>query len=705
MNEKRIFVGRQAELDQFRQVLEDPRGQAILVVGQAGMGKSWLLDEMAAIAREHADLRCGCVQYELTSEDSVDAVMERMIEDAFRAGDVVEGSFDPTAVRRKQWYALLETMVPKGEKIARLIQSFQRDAKRPTREEFLDRLRLISDRMKTNGRAIFLIDPWEYLASDCVEAWAIVVAHLPAKIKLVFAQRDEDALARHRKFTGLPNVVRIPPADLGKLDEEAVSQLVKERAHETEYGAEDLRTALRRYDAHPYALQGALDLLAERRKLEELPDDPTDRGIVEEQWERICQAGEQAIRLFKAYAILEVPTPDDVVEHVAEIESDTRLSLVAGNRFLAKLLSPHGQSKRLYHVLLAKYVVGRMDDDERNTYHARAVEIYRARLKQAKDQQTATDALAATRLAEHVLAAEGKKAFVDTFVGECGQALMNLGLLDAFISLSQRGLRAVESGSAEEATLLGNLGLIYETRGDLDEAEKMLKKALEIFEKLRHIEGMAIQYGNLGLIYRTRGDLDQAEKMHKKSLEIFEKLGHLERMASQYGNLGLIYQTRGDLDEAEKMFKKSLEIDDKLGRLEGMANAYGNLGLIYQTRGDLDEAEKMLKKSLEIDEKLGHLEGMASDYGNLGLIYQARGDLDQAEKMHNQALGINQKLGRLEGMAIDHSNLGSIQKQRGDVARAREYWGKALAVFQKIGMAPEVAKVQSWIDGLEESKE
>ncbi len=39
MAEERIFVGRKDELEQFVKVLEDPKGQAVLVVGQAGMGE------------------------------------------------------------------------------------------------------------------------------------------------------------------------------------------------------------------------------------------------------------------------------------------------------------------------------------------------------------------------------------------------------------------------------------------------------------------------------------------------------------------------------------------------------------------------------------------------------------------------------------------------------------------------------------------
>jgi len=46
MGSERIFVGRQGELERFREVLKNPKGQAILVVGQAGMGKTWLVDKM-----------------------------------------------------------------------------------------------------------------------------------------------------------------------------------------------------------------------------------------------------------------------------------------------------------------------------------------------------------------------------------------------------------------------------------------------------------------------------------------------------------------------------------------------------------------------------------------------------------------------------------------------------------------------------------
>ena len=76
---------------------------------------------------------------------------------------------------------------------------------------------------------------------------------------------------------------------------------------------------------------------------------------------------------------------------------------------------------------------------------------------------------------------------------------------------------------------------------------------------------MASKYGNLGILYKTRGDLDRAEEMYEKSLEIEEFLGRKEGMASDYANLGNLYKTRGDLDRAEAMYEKSLTLFRQVG--------------------------------------------------------------------------------------------------------------------------------------------
>jgi tetratricopeptide (TPR) repeat protein len=487
-----------------------------------------------------------------------------------------------------------------------------------------------------------------------------VVKNLPDKVKFVFAQRPEDELVKGRAFKGLKNICYIPDGRLGALKESDVGELVRLRANDVGKSGNVLKKAVKRYKGHPYAIVGALDIVKKTKSVENLPQDPTPEAIAEAQWERICDTGDQGIKLFESYAILEVGVPDDVVQKVSGLSATTRKRL-QNDSYLRGLLREEGAGKRIYHAILADYILGQIGETEKNQYHSRAVEVYRGKLAEARKEQIRPDALAAMRLAEHVLVAEGKEAFVRAFVNECTGPLLNLGLFDTAISLSQRALEMIaKSSKEEEAALTGNLGLIYGRRGELDKAEEMNLKSLEIEKKLGRQEGMARQLGNLGAIHLKRGELDKAEEMHRKSLDIAEKLGLQEIMASDYGNLGLIYIRRGELDKAEEMYLKSLEISEPCGMMELTANQHGNLGLVYMYKGELDKAEQMFMKILKIHKDLGHKEGMANDYINLGSVY----------------------------------------RQKGDIGKAREYGEKALGLYEKIGMPHMVEKWQGWLDGI-----
>jgi tetratricopeptide (TPR) repeat protein len=659
MEREEIFVGRKAELARFKEVLADPAGQAVVVTGHRGMGKTWLINKMAKMAANDGQLKCGWVRYEVTPNVVPDSTMALMMDDAYEASKSLKEGIKIHGQNKEMWKSLVSVAEVIGgtraKALAELIIGFQREKTASTGSQFINGLRILSKRLGKNGRAIFVVDPEKYMCKESDQDWALVVKDLPDKIKLVFAQRTEDVLVKSETFGRLDNVVHIPENRLGELGEGEVEELLDLRAGEVGASQKELRAALAGYEGHPFAIQAALDLVKAGTRPAELPQDPA--GIAEEQWRKVEKKGADAVCLFEAYAILEVGVPDEVVEAVSGLEPATRKSLLSDD-YLGGLVRKEAGGRRIYHAILADYILGQTGEDEKTKYHRRAVNIYRKRLKAS----VKPDALAAMRLAEHVLEAEDKNAFVNVFINECFGPLVNLGLFDAAIAFSQRALEMVKDSSEEKAMVLGNLGLIYRTRGELDKAEEMFKRIMGIHKQLEDKEGLANDYGNLGIIEQMRGELDKAEEMYNKSLAIEKKLGRLEGMASDYGNLGLIYETRGELDKAEEMYKDSLKISEAHGLIGLSANQYGNLGNIYRTRGDLDKAEEMFRKGLKIDEKLGRLEGMASKYGNLGGLYE----------------------------------------QRGDKKRAREFWAKSRDLYAKIGMPHMEKKVQGWLDGLSE---
>ena len=132
--DRRPFVGRTDELRRFDEVLASPEGQAILVVGQAGMGKTMLVNRVARRAQGHPDLKCRAVRYEVTHTDSPATTMALMIAHAYEAADAKEKFLSG---KQEQWRALLNVI-----KIGDLLMSLNRDPARNTRDQFVERLNL-----------------------------------------------------------------------------------------------------------------------------------------------------------------------------------------------------------------------------------------------------------------------------------------------------------------------------------------------------------------------------------------------------------------------------------------------------------------------------------------------------------------------------------------------------------------------------------
>ena len=198
--------------------------------------------------------------------------------------------------------------------------------------------------------------------------------------------------------------------------------------------------------------------------------------------------------------------------------------------------------------------------------------------------------------------------------------------------------KLAEARAAQKSVNLAEKAAKAALEGKLEEARQDFAKALDGTTNLR------VLY--LGFeFFRRIGELDEAERLLRRWLSVSGPEAQTADTAAAHGNLGMLELTRGNLDAAEAYLKKSLAINEKPGRLEGMANAYGNLGVIEQKREKLDAAEAYLKKSLSIYEKLGRLEGMAIQYCNHGAIAKQRANKAEARRLWKLSLDLFRKVG------------------------------------------------------------
>lgn len=149
------------------------------------------------------------------------------------------------------------------------------------------------------------------------------------------------------------------------------------------------------------------------------------------------------------------------------------------------------------------------------------------------------------------------------------QFFMRIGDYSSAERYARERLAACKPGSSDEARACTNIGLVHQVRFELDKAEEMHRRAIEIARASGDQRELARALGNLALVPEARAELDDAEALYHESLAIAERIGATDIVATKLANLGDIALTRGRRAEARALWK------DARARFESLADAKG----------------------------------------------------------------------------------------------------------------------------------
>src|ERR1700733_5597948 len=152
---------------------------------------------------------------------------------------------------------------------------------------------------------------------------------------------------------------------------------------------------------------------------------------------------------------------------------------------------------------------------------------------------------------------------------------------------------------ADVANVLNNLGNVYELPGDPATAEKMLRQAVVIFQRLDDKKNMTTAIGNLANDRLDRGDLRGAIQLYE---EARQSRGPADAgYAALVGhNIATVQQLQGDLAGAKQGFEQSLATWQKMGDQRNAAYASWGLGSLLLQEADFSSARQMYEQALAI---------------------------------------------------------------------------------------------------------
>ena len=158
---------------------------------------------------------------------------------------------------------------------------------------------------------------------------------------------------------------------------------------------------------------------------------------------------------------------------------------------------------------------------------------------------------------------------------------------------------------------------------DYTSAERYAKELL----RSHHASGYTIREGELsfelGLIYQSQNEFEEAIQYYQKASDITKSTGDKKTEALCYKRIGFLFQSLCKYHQDKKYYRKAQALTVLIGDRFSEAITYGNLGSVFQSLGEYDRAEEYYKKALEIRKEISDVHGVASDYRNLGTLFHS----------------------------------------------------------------------------------
>ena len=728
--QKLPLVDRQRELPVLDAALVPVRmgfGSFIELVGDAGIGKSRIVEELCDRAEGLTLVSAACEQYEETTPYHPFRKLLRGLLDVAVDGDPEANSL-ALSDRLEQidrelapWTPLvadvIDAPVRSTQEADDLQPAFRRARLHGVVEtvlgELLDAPTLVlfedvhwmdeasSDLLRHLGSRVSA-KPWLVCATRRPEGGGFVAAEGNPPVPAMSLRLDPLPEADAHELALAAAAEELPPDELAAITERAggnplfvqelvaATRVVDQRLEALPESVEEVvtsridnlapadRALLRWASVLGASFSGALVVRV-------LEDDP-DAALDSESWDRLAEFVERdphvagtfhfrhALIRDAAYQGLSFRRRRELHARVAEVVGET----AADAEDVAETLSLHFS------------LADRHEETWR--FSLLAAERARAKFANADAAEFYRRALGAAPAVESLSPAE---------VGRTWEALADVLELGGDYGAARHAYRQARARLRSDADALAGLclkeGRLRENEGHYSEAlrwyERGLRRADELEGSAQVLHRLRLSLGYAAARFR-QGAFEECVEWVERVIEEARGAGALEELAHAYYLVHLAYTSLGS-PRRHEVRELALPIYEELGDLLGQANALNNLGIDAYYEGRWDEALGYYGRSRAARERIGDVVGAATIANNIAEILSDQGRIDEAEAELREVRTICEAAGSLLMTAVADANLGRAAARAGRTDEARELLTAAASALEEIDAGSFVVEVHA----------
>ena len=258
--------------------------------------------------------------------------------------------------------------------------------------------------------------------------------------------------------------------------------------------------------------------------------------------------------------------------------------------------------------------------------------------------------------------------------------------------------RLTNGDSVGPARLFVKQGQVRQQSGRYSEALRWLRKANRALETLGDIEA-ARQRAQIAVahasVHKDQGRPAQVITWSTRAIEEAERASDKDALAHAYLLLDTAHVVLGKSDRAVH-FDRALALYEELGDLWGQGVVLNNLGTQAYWRGRWNEAIALYERAREAWEKIGDVVNAARGFINVGEILSDQGRLEEAEALFRKALRVWKAAGFRSGVAHAMAYLGRVASRSGRFSEAMQLLTEARAGFEHVGASANSLETQAW---------
>jgi tetratricopeptide (TPR) repeat protein len=241
-------------------------------------------------------------------------------------------------------------------------------------------------------------------------------------------------------------------------------------------------------------------------------------------------------------------------------------------------------------------------------------------------------------------------------------------------------------------TALGVRGRIAYWVGDFEARERVGEEALEIARRLERKDLEAQALDGLAEVYKHQRRLDEAEMLVRRALQLADESGSLVAKAQALQSLGRLYLSRDEAVEGERLLEESRAMYAEVSDTWMQGRVMNDLAWAAEEQGDDATAERRLREAIRLLKPLEDRGALCESQRALAEVLIRRNHIAEAERIALEAV---ETVGEhdLSSRATTTMALGLVRAAQGRDEEAEALLLEALEIIESSGFLA----LESWV--------